>query len=62
MTIEYDIEHVVSGCEKLSAAIADAMKHPMSDWMHHRLSLLRHEVEILASDIGSHAEDLACNS
>ena len=45
MTAAYDIARVATECQRLVAAIDDAAKHPLPDWLHHRLATLRTEAE-----------------
>ena len=54
MTAEYDIALVAVECEKLAAAIDDAAKHPLPDWLHHRLATLRTEAEGAKREINNH--------
>ena len=54
MTAAYDIARVATECQRLVAAIDDAAKHPLPDWLYHRLATLRTEAEGVKREINNH--------
>lgn len=56
MIVEHDITLAVEGCRRLSEAIGNALKHPLPDWMAHRLNTLRTEVDGVMRDFKNHKE------
>ena len=51
MTKAYDIALVAASCERLAATIDGAARHPLPDWMRHRMSVVRSEATGLAREI-----------
>ena len=56
MTAAYDIERVAASCERLAAAIAAAVRHPLPEWLMHRIIVLQNEANGLCREIENHKE------